>query len=78
MAESATRIPAAAPANLTANSRADFQSLAETLQRLCLQLAEQAPRLSAEQRRAQLAEIDATCHRCHSRFRIPGIANDDD
>jgi cytochrome c556 len=77
MAESAAQIPNAEPADLTAGARADFAALAESLQRLCARLAEEAPRLSADQRREQLAEIDATCDGCHSRFRIPGIAHDD-
>lgn len=76
MAESAQRILAAEPANLEADQRADFHALAETLRRRCARLGDEAPRLSATERRAQLDEIDATCAACHGRFRIPGVSLD--
>ena len=77
MADSAARIPAALPSELDAEQQAEFRSLAASLERLCAQLAEDAPRLGVDQRRARLAEIAATCDRCHGRFDIPGVAHDD-
>jgi cytochrome c556 len=76
MADSAAQIPAAAPADLDAAQLAEFRSLATALQHLCAGLAEAAPRLTNTQRRARLADIDATCNECHGRFRIPGVTRD--
>jgi cytochrome c556 len=72
MADSAARIPAAAPADLDERERAEFLGLANTLEQRTERLIADAPRLTSEQRRTQLAEIDATCDDCHRRFRIPG------
>jgi len=77
MSESAARILAALPADLDAREQAEFRSLAASLERSCAQLAEEAPSLSASQRRERLAEIGATCDQCHGRFRIPGVEYDD-
>jgi cytochrome c556 len=76
LAESAARIPAAAPAALDARERHEFRALAEQLERLGRALAADAPRLASGPRQARLDEIDATCEQCHTRFRIPGIVQD--
>jgi hypothetical protein len=76
MAASAAQIPAAMPPDLDAREQQSFRALAATLERLCTQLAEEAPRLATEQRRVRIAEIDATCNQCHGRFRIPGAHDD--
>jgi cytochrome c556 len=76
MAESAARIPAALPPDLDAQGQADFRALAAELERMCAQLAEEAPRLTAKQRRSRLTQIDATCNQCHGGFRIPGVVHD--
>lgn len=72
MAESATRIAAARPAGLDPAEEREFLELAATLERQAEALAEDAYRLTPAQRRERLTEIDATCGRCHARFRIPG------
>jgi cytochrome c556 len=72
MARSASTLPGAAPPELDATARAEFGALAASLERSCEQLADGAVRSTPEQLRARLAEIDATCDRCHSRFRIRG------
>lgn len=72
MAESATRIAAAAPPGLDPAEQREFRALALTLQRRSEALADDAQRLTPAQRRERLVEIDATCGQCHARLRIPG------
>lgn len=71
LANSATQIPAAAPAGLDERERAAFLALARELEQRTRRLAEQAESLTPEQRGTLLEEIDATCASCHRRFRIP-------
>ncbi len=71
MADSASRIADAAPAQLDAAQRAELDDLAARLATLCESLAAEAPSLDVEAQRARLAEIDATCTDCHERFGIP-------
>ena len=72
MAESAERIQGAAPhLDLDAAERAEFLRLAGRLRQQALELAEAAPRLSPPEIRARAESIEATCARCHDRFRIP-------
>jgi cytochrome c556 len=73
LASSAAQIPAAAPPDLDDRERAEFLALARELEQRTLRLADQAERLGPAQRDAALAEIDATCSRCHRRFRIPRV-----
>lgn len=73
MAESAARIPAARPPGLDPAREAELRELAAAFEQASRRLAEDAPRLSPRGLRARLAEIDATCDRCHGRFRIPGV-----
>jgi len=78
MAESAARVGASPPAGLDDRRRAEFESLAVNLELLCMQLADEARDLGANQRRSLLAEIDATCSRCHGEFGIPrGVRGND-
>lgn len=72
MAESATLIAAAAPADLATEERQEFLALADTLKSRSEALATDAGRLTAPQRRERLLEIDRTCGRCHAGFRVPG------
>jgi hypothetical protein len=73
MADSATRIPAAAPADLDERERAEFLALAREFQQRTERLAEtRTPPLTRELRRERLDAIDMTCHECHRNFRIPG------
>jgi cytochrome c556 len=73
MAESAARIPAAEPPGLDPERQAEFRELATAFEEASRRLAEDAPNLSPRGLRARLDEIDATCDRCHGRFRIPGV-----
>lgn len=72
MAKSAERIPQAIPARLNERERSEFRGLAVVLEAQVEDLAEIAPEISREQRRARLDEIDVTCNDCHRQFRIPG------
>ena len=76
MADSAARIPAAMPAELDGDERAGFLALASDLERRARRFSFDAPQLTFEERRLELAAIDATCEQCHLRFRIPGIARE--
>jgi cytochrome c556 len=75
LADSAGQIPAAAPAGLDDQERADFEALAEELGQRTQRLADEAEVLTPEQRADQIHEIDATCNRCHLRFRVPRNLN---
>lgn len=72
MAESAARIAAAAPVDLSPEDRQEFLALADTLKRRSEALAADAVHLTAPQRRERLRELDVTCGTCHARVRIPG------
>jgi cytochrome c556 len=72
MADSAARIPAAAPADLDDGERAEFLSLARALEQQTQRLVVDAAKLTPDERRARLQAIDTTCDACHRRFRIPG------
>jgi hypothetical protein len=76
MGDSAAWIPLATPATLSPDEQAEFREIAKTLQDQAHRMAEDAPDLSTERRGARLSEIEATCVRCHSRFRIPGVASE--
>lgn len=76
MSASAAWIRLAIPAALDPEEQAEFREIAGRLRDQAHRLAEDAPDLTIEQRRARLAEIEATCTRCHSRFRIPGVGDE--
>jgi cytochrome c556 len=71
MAESAARIREAEPRGLESAERREFLALAGRLEERAGALADDARTLTPEQRGARLSEIDALCHACHARFRIP-------
>jgi cytochrome c556 len=77
MAASAARIASVEPAGLDDREQRQFRELAAHLQQQTARLADDALWLSADQLRARLAEVDATCGRCHGRFRISGPTRDD-
>ncbi len=62
---------AAEQLDLTASERTQFVALAGTLRQRALRLAERAPELSTDALRGEVERIEATCDRCHARFRIP-------
>lgn len=72
MADAADRIPGAAPSGLDARARAEFAQIASELSVLCRSLAAEAGTARPEVLAQRLDDIDATCTRCHERFRIPG------
>jgi len=75
MAESASRIAEAVPkAELEDPRRAAFEERARTLRERSLELAGEAPRLSAAEMHMRLAAIRDTCNDCHERFRERGVA----
>lgn len=67
MAASANQIQSSA----ATGDEAGLHELAEDLERLTAALARDVGNLTPDERAARLAEIDATCDRCHDRFRIP-------
>lgn len=70
MADSAAWIPEAIPSSLDDRQRVEFLELAGRLQRQTARLADEAGRLTPDERRAALAEMDSTCDSCHARFGI--------
>ena len=77
LAASADRIAEAAQAvALGGEERREFLSLAGELRWRTQRLADDAPRLPVGALRIQAREVQATCHRCHDRFRIRGQADD--
>jgi len=73
MAESAAEIPDAEPPGLSPAQRADFLALAASLREASTGLADDASRTGPDAWQTRLDEIDATCDRCHGRFRIPEV-----
>jgi len=71
MARSAARIPDAASGTLDAAERAEFEALARELEHRALEVADAAPRLSTDALEDRVRALEATCNRCHSRFRLP-------
>ena len=71
MAESAGDIPSALPAGIDPDEARAFRALAAELERHSLALANDVALLTPEELGERVSEIDATCARCHSRFRIP-------
>jgi len=70
MAESASRIAAAAPqAELEGPRLAAFEERARTLRERSLGLAREAPQLTVAEMHVRLEAIQDTCHACHARFR---------
>jgi len=73
MADSAARIPEAIPSHLDDRQRTEFLELAARLGRQTARLADEAERLTPDERRRTLAEMDSTCDSCHTRFGIEGL-----
>ena len=71
LARSAARIPDAAPPTLDAAEREEFDSLAHALERRALDVADAAPRASKEALEDRVRALEASCDRCHARFRVP-------
>jgi cytochrome c5 len=71
MARSAARIPDAAPAALDAPERAEFDALASELEQRAQGVADAAPRDPTAALEERVRALEATCDRCHARFRVP-------
>jgi cytochrome c556 len=72
---SAARLPEVAPvAALDAPAREEFRAHARALEDQARELAADADRLGADETRARLRAIEATCDGCHARFRPGGSA----
>lgn len=69
MARSAARISDAAPAPPDATLREEFDANARELERRALELADAAPRASTADLDLRFRALEATCERCHARFR---------
>ncbi len=71
MARSAARIADAAPGPLDAAERAEFDALARELEQRARGVADAAPHASTAALEERLRALEATCNRCHDRFRLP-------